>query len=57
MSIVGAFMVPHPPLIVPAVGKGEENVIAATIAAYRETARRIAALRPQTIVLSSPHTT
>ena len=57
MSIVGAFMVPHPPLIVPAVGKGEEKVIAATIAAYRETARRIAALRPQTIVLSSPHTT
>lgn len=57
MSIVGAFMVPHPPLIVPAVGKGEEKVIAATIAAYRETSRRIAALRPQTIVLSSPHTT
>lgn len=57
MSIVGAFMVPHPPLIVPAVGQGEEKVIGATIAAYQEIARRIAALKPETIVLSSPHTT
>jgi AmmeMemoRadiSam system protein B len=57
MSIVGAFMVPHPPLIVPAVGRGEERGIAATIAAYREVARRIGELRPETIVLTSPHAT
>lgn len=57
MSILGAFMVPHPPLIVHAVGRGEEEKIAATVGAYQEVARRIAALKPETIVLTSPHTT
>ena len=57
MSIVGAFMVPHPPLIVPAVGRGDEKGISATIAAYQEVARRVAQLQPDTIVLTSPHTT
>ena len=27
MGIAGAIMVPHPPLIIPAVGRGEEAVI------------------------------
>lgn len=56
MPIVGAFIVPHPPLIVPEVGKGEEKKIMATVNSYREVARRIAELKPDTIVLSSPHT-
>lgn len=53
--ITGAFMVPHPPLIVPAVGKGEERKIQNTIDAYHEVGRRIGGLRPETIVLLSPH--
>lgn len=53
--IKGAFMVPHPPLIVPAVGKGEEQKIQNTIDAYHEVGRRIGGLRPETIVLLSPH--
>lgn len=53
--ITGAFMVPHPPLIVPAVGKGEERKIQNTIDAYHEVGRRIGGLRPETIVLFSPH--
>jgi aromatic ring-opening dioxygenase LigB subunit len=57
MSIVGTFMVPHPPLIVPSVGRGEEQGISATIAAYQEVARRVAQLAPETIVVTSPHTT
>ena len=40
MSIVGAFVVPHPPIILPEVGRGEERRIAKTIEAYREAARR-----------------
>ena len=48
-------MVPHPPLIVPAVGKGEERKIAKTIASYEEVARQIAELKPDTIIISSPH--
>lgn len=56
MSVVIAVAVPHPPLIVPGVGHGREREIQATVDAYREAARRIAALEPQTIVVSSPHT-
>ena len=36
MSIVGAFIVPHPPIILPGVGKGEEKDIQKTIDAYRK---------------------
>ena len=57
MSILAAFAVPHPPLIVPGVGGGREAGIQATIDAYREVARRIADLAPETIVISSPHAT
>jgi AmmeMemoRadiSam system protein A/AmmeMemoRadiSam system protein B len=46
---------PHPPIIHPEIGKGEERKIQKTIDACREVARRIAALRPDTIVLTSPH--
>lgn len=55
MGITAAFMVPHPPLIIPDVGKGEERKIQHTIDAYREAARRIGELRPETILLISPH--
>ena len=55
MSIVGAFILPHPPLIFPEIGRGEERKIQKTIDAYREAARRIAELKPDTIVLATPH--
>jgi len=55
MAVLGAFAVPHPPIIMPQVGKGEERKIQKTIDAYREVARRIASLKPQTIILTSPH--
>lgn len=48
-------MVPHPPLIIPEIGRGEEKKIQDTIDAYHEVGRRIGALRPDTIVLISPH--
>lgn len=57
MSVLAAFAVPHPPLAVPGVGHGREAGIADTLAAYDEVARRVADLAPQTIVISSPHTT
>lgn len=57
MPIVGAFIVPHPPIILPEVGHGEERKINKTAEAYREVARRVAALKPETIVLTSPHAT
>ncbi len=55
MSIVGAFMVPHPPMIVPDVGRGSEEQIVSTTQAYNQVADEIAALKPETIIISSPH--
>lgn len=55
MGVLAAYAVPHPPLIVPAVGRGEERRIQSTIDAYREVARRVAALAPDVIVVTSPH--
>lgn len=53
--ISGAFMVPHPPLIIPEIGRGEEQKIQNTIDAYHEAGRKIGQLRPRTIILLSPH--
>lgn len=55
MGIMAAFMVPHPPLIVPEIGRGEERKIQRTIETYRKIAERIGQLQPDTIVLTSPH--
>ena len=49
-------MVPHPPMIVPAVGKGSEAQIQATTRAYEQVADMVAQLQPETILISSPHT-
>ena len=55
MPILAAFMVPHPPMIVPEVGRGSEKQIEKTIRAYEKVADQIAALKPDTIIISSPH--
>lgn len=55
MSVLAAYMVPHPPMIIPAVGKGSEQQIAETIRAYEEVADDIARLQPETVIISSPH--
>ncbi len=48
-------MAPHPPLIIPDVGKGEEKKIQRTIDAYQKVAEAVGRLQPETIVLLSPH--
>ena len=55
MPILAAYMVPHPPMIVPDIGRGSEKQITRTIRAYEAVADEIAALRPETIIISSPH--
>ena len=56
MSITAAFMVPHPPMIVPEIGRGSEEQIKEIIRAYEQVADEIAACRPETIIIVSPHT-
>ena len=55
MPIIAAVMVPHPPLIIPEVGKGEEKQVQKTIDAYDKAGRFISELKPDTIIVSSPH--
>lgn len=55
MSILASFIVPHPPLIIPNIGKGSEKQVSKTISAYKEIAKQIATLNPETIIISSPH--
>ncbi len=55
MGIVAAYAVPHPPLIIPAVGRGRERAIQATIDAYHEVSQRIAEHDPDAVVVLSPH--
>ncbi len=56
MSVIAAAAVPHPPIILPEVGRGEEKKIQKTIDAYRDVMRRLTDLRPETIVLPRPQT-
>lgn len=49
-------MVPHPPLIIPQVGRGQEKAIQATIDAYHKAAEKLASWEPETVVVLSPHT-
>ena len=55
MSVVGAIMVPHPPMIVPDVGRGSEEQISETTRSYERVADEIAALKPDTLIVTSPH--
>ena len=41
MPVLAAFMVPHPPLIVPEVGRGSEEQICETTEAYERVAQEV----------------
>ena len=45
MAFTGAVMVPHPPVLIPEVGRGEEQKISETAAAYLQAAEMIRARR------------
>ena len=55
MPLLAAFMVPHPPMIIPEIGRGSEEPVRGTITAYHQVAGEIAGLEPDTIIISSPH--
>ena len=57
MPVLMACIVPHPPIILPEIGKGQEWEIRSTTAAYKEIARRVREKKPETIVVLSPHAT
>jgi AmmeMemoRadiSam system protein B len=56
MSIVGACVLPHPPLIAGKVSpESRKAMVKKTIEAFHRVAREIAQLKPETLVISSPH--
>ena len=56
MSIVAAYALPHPPLLLPEVGQGEERKLQLTQNAYERAMKEAAELAPETVIVVSPHT-
>ena len=55
MAILGAVIVPHPPLIISTVGHGREKEVQSTIDAYRAATKQAAAWNPEVLIITSPH--
>jgi AmmeMemoRadiSam system protein A/AmmeMemoRadiSam system protein B len=55
MSIQMAYILPHPPLIIPEVGKGQQKQIQKTVDGFKHAANAIAQFQPQTIIVATPH--
>lgn len=54
-NILGAYLLPHPPIILEEIGRGEELKAEATINGMKIISKDIKAKSPSTIVIISPH--
>lgn len=54
-DLLSAYIFPHPPIIVPEIGRGEEKPAVKTIKACQEAAKDIAYRKPDTIIVITPH--
>ena len=55
--MLSAYIMPHPPIARPEVGKGREKEIQLTLDSYRKASKMISEEAPETIVVISPHST
>ena len=53
--VEGYYIMPHPPVIIPEVGKGEEEIAKKTINSCKSIGEELEKIRPDTIVIISPH--
>lgn len=53
--ILGYFAMPHPPIIIPEVGRGEEKKAKATTDACQRVAGEVKKLKPEVIIVITPH--
>lgn len=53
--IISAYIFPHPPILIPEVGKGDENGASATLKAATKASIKIRDENPTTIVITTPH--
>ena len=56
MPMLGAILTPHPPVLLPQVGRGRERAIAVTARAMEAAAAQVAAWEPDVLIVASPHT-
>jgi aromatic ring-opening dioxygenase LigB subunit len=54
-SIASSYIFPHPPVIVPEIGKGDENNALATLKSCKKAAGEIKLDNPTTIIITTPH--
>lgn len=54
-GVVLTGLVPHPPLLIPQIGKKERGKVQKTLSAMERFAREVVAAEPDVIVLISPH--
>jgi AmmeMemoRadiSam system protein A len=54
-GIIGAYVSPHPPIVIPEVGKGGEKDAQKTIDAIIKAAQSIKVDNPDTIIIATPH--
>lgn len=55
MSVVLAGIAPHPPLLIPEVGRGELGKVKQTQQALQDFSRQVGAAKPQTVIIITPH--
>lgn len=55
MSLVFAALVPHPPLLIPSIGREHAKLLEKTSAAFGRLSMDLAATKPDTILVISPH--
>jgi MEMO1 family protein len=57
MAIEGFYLMPHPPILIPEVGKGEEVKISATSTSLDKIGEEVKEKAPTTIIIVTPHGT
>lgn len=54
-KILSRYLLPHPPIIIPEIGQGEESKVQDTVDSMKKIAKEIKQLKPKTIVIITPH--
>lgn len=54
-ELLSAYILPHPPIIIPEIGRGDEGAASKTVEACRQAAKDIASMKPETVIIITPH--
>jgi len=55
MSLVFSAIVPHPPILIPEIGKENVQQLDKTLRAYEKLKKKLEKIKPETIIIISPH--